>query len=364
VRSVKGRDDDVGADPDPAIETIRGPRRAALSARLASLRQLPVLQRLRGFREGGLLLAILVAGVIFASLDSSFIRIANLSNISSQISFLGVLAVTMTFVLISGEIDLSIGSMVSLSGVIFGLLLTHDINIWVAVVLTLLAGCAMGAVNGYLSVLLRVPTIIITLGMLSGYRGLSYYLSNGYPVTNYRKAGAFFIIGQNRFRGVVPYEAIILLVFAVISGVALRHTVVGHRIYATGSNRVAAELSGIRVNRVRVGVLVFNGFAAALAGMMAVSQVATADPNVGIGYELDVIAAVIIGGAKLGGGAGTVLGSVLGILLIGMIRNGLVIVGVSIYLLIIVSGLIVVVAVAIDRFVTSRTQGGGGIRAP
>ncbi len=307
-----------------------------------------------------MVVAVLVTGALFTALDPRFIGIGNLGNIASQISFEGVLAVSMTFVLISGEIDLSIGSMVGLTGVIFGIALqNYHVPIWIAVVIALLSGCLMGALNGMLSVLLRVPTIIITLGMLSAYRGFGYFISDGYPVENYPKTSAFFLIGQDRLFGVVPYDAIVLIVFAVISAVILRQTVIGHRIYAMGSNRRAAQLVGIRTNRIRVGVLVFNGFAAAIAGLLAVSQTATADPNIGIGYELDVIAAVIIGGAKLTGGAGTVLGSVLGMLLLGLIRNGLVLVGVSIYLLIVVSGLIVIVAVAIDRFYTRRRQGGG-----
>jgi ribose transport system permease protein len=346
--------DQARTDPAAASTTVAPPSRSRGRA---------VLDRLQQFREGGILLAVLVTGAVFTAIDPRFIAIGNLGNIASQISFEGVLAVSMTFVLISGEIDLSIGSMVGVTGVVFGLLMTQGANPWVAVVLSLLAGCSMGALNGVLSVALRVPTIIITLGMLNAYRGFAYLISNGYPVENYPKTSAFFSIGQDRLFGVVPYTAIILLVFALISAVVLRQTVIGHRIYAMGSNPRAAQLSGIRTSRIRIGVLIFNGFAAAIAGLMAVSQTATADPNIGIGYELDVIAAVIIGGAKLTGGSGTVLASLLGMLLLGLIRNGLVLVGVSIYLLIVVSGLIVILAVAIDRFVTRRRQGGGGVQA-
>ncbi len=353
MKSVVNPDEGLGAGPTPSS--------AAVEARLTRSRARAALERFQRFREGGMVVAVLVTGLVFTALDPRFAAIGNLANIASQISFEGVLAVSMTFVLISGEIDLSIGSMVGLTGVIFGLLLQSHVPIWLAVVLTLLAGCLMGGLNGGLSVLLRVPTIIITLGMLSAYRGFGYFISNGYPVENYKKTSAFFLIGQDRLFGVVPYGAIVLIVFAVISAIVLRQTVIGHRIYAMGSNRRAAELAGIRTNRTRVGVLVFNGFAAAVAGLLAVSQTATADPNIGIGYELDVIAAVIIGGAKLTGGSGTVLGSILGMLLLGLIRNGLVLVGVSIYLLIVVSGLIVIVAVAIDRFFARRSQAGGGV---
>jgi len=226
----------------------------------------------------------------------------------------------------------------------------------VAILVTLLAGCGLGALNGMLSVILRVPTIIITLGTLSAYRGLADQLANGYPISSFGLTWLFWDIGNNRLFGHVPYDAVILLVFALVSGFLLRRTTTGLHVYALGSNRRAAELAGLHVNRVRVGVLTFNGLASALGALLGVTQAQTADPNLGTGYELDVIAAVIIGGAKLTGGSGTVLGSVLGLLLIKMIQNGLVIAGVSIYLLVVVSGLVVIVAVAIDRFFSRRRE--------
>ena len=303
-----------------------------------------------------MIIAILLTGTIFALINSTFVDPLNLENIASQISFIGVLAVSMTFVLVTGEIDLSVGSMVAVAAVVFGLLLQGGVSIWVAIPLTLLAGCGMGAVNGILSIILRVPTIIITLGMLNGYRGLADQLANGYPIQNYSTSGVLWDLGNKRLFGHIPYDALVLVIFALVAGYVLRRTTTGLHVYAMGSQRRAAELAGLHVNRIRMGALVFNGFAAGIAALLAVAQSQTADPNLGTGYELDAIAAVIIGGAKLTGGAGTVLGSVLGLLLIGMIRNGLVIVGVSIYLLVVVSGLVVIAAVAIDRFFARRRE--------
>lgn len=303
-----------------------------------------------------MIVVIVLTGTIFALLNSIFIDVENLTNIASQISFIGVLAVSMTFVIITGEIDLSVGSMVAVAAVVFGLALQDGVPMWAAIILTLLAGCGMGAVNGALSIILRVPTIIITLGMLSAYRGLADELANGYPISNFAKTGAFWKVGDERLFGHIPYDALVLLVFALVSSYVLRRTTTGLRVYAMGSDRRAAMLAGLRVNRIRMGVLIFNGFAAGIAALLAVAQAQTADPNLGTGYELDAIAAVIIGGTKLLGGSGTVLASVLGMLLIGMIQNGLVIVGVSIYLLVVVSGLVVISAVAIDRFFTRRRE--------
>jgi ribose transport system permease protein len=313
-------------------------------------------RRLQYFREGGLVIALLLSALIFTLINSVFAEPRNLENISSQITYEGVIAVSMTFVIVTGEIDLSVGSMVAVTAVVFGIMLKDGLPMWAAILVTLAAGCGLGAVNGILSVLLRVPTIIITLGTLSAYRGLADQLANGYPISGFPVSGWFWDIGQKRVFGHIPYDTIVLVVFAVISGFVLRRTTTGLHVYAMGSNRRAAELAGLHVNRIRVGALAFNGFASGLGALLAVSQAQTADPNLGTGYELDVIAAVIIGGAKLTGGSGTVLASVLGLLLIKMIQNGLVIAGVSIYLLVVVSGLVVIAAVAIDRFFTRRRE--------
>ncbi len=307
-----------------------------------------------------MVLAVVVTAIVFTALAPRFMSPVNLANIASQISFLAILAVSMTFVIISGEIDLSIGSMVGLASVVFGLLLRGGVDIWLAASLTLLAGIGMGLLNGALSLALKVPSIIITLGMLSAYRGLGYYLSDGYPITDYPKDSLFWDLGQQRFLGLIPYNAVVFLVFAIASGIVLRWSVFGHRLYAMGSNFRAARLAGIGTSRIKLSVLAFNGLAAALAALLVTAQSGTADPNVGVGYELDAIAAVIIGGAALTGGSGTVLGSVLGMLLIGMIRNGLVLIGVSIYLLIVVSGLIVIVAVAANLVVERRRADASG----
>jgi ribose transport system permease protein len=325
--------------------------RAGRAERLSS-----AYRRIQLFREGGLVVALVITGVIFTLVNSTFAETLNLENIASQISFVGVIAVAMTFVLITGEIDLSVGSMVAVAAIVFGLCLQDGMAVWQAIALTLLAGSGMGAVNGALSLILRVPTIIITLGMLSVYRGLADELANGYPVGPFKQQSAFWNVGSEKLYGHVPYDALVLIVFAFLAAYVLRRTTTGLHVYAMGSDRRAAERAGIHVHRIRFGVLVFSGFASALAALLAVAQAQVADPNLGTGYELEAIAAVIIGGTKLTGGSGTVLGSVLGMLLIGMIQNGLIIAGVSIYLMIVVSGLVVIAAVTIDRFFTRRRE--------
>ena len=292
--------------------------------------------------------AIVVTATIFALINSTFAQVQNLTNIASQISFIGVLAVSMTFVLITGEIDLSVGSMVAVAAIVFGRALEGGIPIWIAIVLTLLAGCGMGAVNGALSIILRVPTIIITLGMLSAYRGLADQIANGYPVENFSKSSAFWRVGDGQLFNHIPYDALVLLGFALISGYVLRRTRTGLHIYAMGSDRRAAALAGLHVNRIRMGVLMFSGLASAVAALLAVAQSQVADPNVGTGYELDAIAAVIVGGASFFGGVGTAGGTLIGALIIGFLRNGLNLLDVSAYWQMIVIGAVIVAAVCID----------------
>jgi ribose/xylose/arabinose/galactoside ABC-type transport system permease subunit len=304
-------------------------------------------RRLQLFREIGMVFAILLIGSVFTLINPVFADVENLSNIASQIAIVGILAVSTTFVLVTGEIDLSVGSMVAVAAVVFGLLLQADVPLGAAIVLTLLAGCAMGAINAGLSIGLNVPTIIITLGMLSGYRGLAFLLSDGYPIERFEKTAWFWNVGDGKLAG-VPYDAIVLLVFALASGYMLRSTRLGLHVYAMGSNRRAAEVAGLRVDRIRTGALVFNGFAASLASLLAVAQASVADPNLGTGYELDAIAAVIIGGASFFGGVGTVGGTLIGALIIGFLRNGLNLLDVSAFWQMIVIGVVIVVAVWID----------------
>lgn len=303
-----------------------------------------------------MVVAILAIGAGFTAANARFGSVTNLSNVVSQVSFVGVIAVSSTFVLITGEIDLSVGSIVAVASVLLGELLQAHVEIWLALLLTLLGGAAMGAFNGLLSLVIRVPTIIITLGMLTAYQGVADQISNGYPLQNFNANTSFFNILQGKLWGAVPYDALVFLGFAVLAAITLRRTTVGLRIYAMGSNRWSAELAGIRLKRIQVGVLTLNGAAAALSGILGVGFTGTGDPNSGTNYALYAIAAVIIGGAKITGGAGTVLGSVLGILLLQEIQDGLVIIGVPIYVLLIVSGSVVVVAVGINALVTRRSN--------
>jgi ribose transport system permease protein len=317
----------------------------------------------RGWRQDvGLVVGIVVIGVYFTSRNSVFLSLENLGNIAQQSTFLGLLTVGMTFVVVSGQFDLSVGSMFGLSAIVFAVALEAGWNVWMAALAGVASGAGLGLTNGLLSVLLRVPVIIITVGTLSIYRGTSYWISDGFPISSFGQSSGLFKFGQGRLipwpSGLdwIPDLVLALAGVALLGHLLLGRTAFGQHAYALGSNRRAAQLAGVHVNRVQVGVLTLLGVTAGVAGVLGVAEAGSADPNGGVGYELDVIAAVIIGGAAITGGRGSVLASLLGILLIGEVRNGLVISGVSLYGQLVVSGVLVVAAVAVDRLVTGRGE--------
>ena len=345
---------------------------AGSSARLQTAAALarPLGKRLgRGWQqEVGLVVAIVLLGAYFTSRNGVFLSLENVGNIAEQSTFIGMLAVGMTFVVVSGQFDLSVGSMFGLSGIVFAVALEAGWNVWPAAIAGIASGVGMGLTNGLLSVLLRVPVIIITLGTLSIYRGTSYWISDGFPVSDFGQSSRLFKFGQGDLipwpsaLDWIPDLVLALAGVALLGHLLLSRTAFGQHVYALGSNPRAAQLAGAHVNRVQVGVLTLLGLTAGIAGVLGVAQAGSADPNGGVGYELDVIAGVIIGGAALTGGRGSVLASLLGILLIGEVRNGLIISGVSLYGQVIVSGVLVVAAVAVDRLITGRGERQASLR--
>jgi ribose/xylose/arabinose/galactoside ABC-type transport system permease subunit len=318
-------------------------------------------------QEVGLVVAVLLLGVYFGSRNGVFLSLKNLGNIAEQSTFLGLLAVAMTLVVVSGQFDLSVGSMFGLSAIAFAVALGAGWNVWLAALAGIASGTGMGLTNGLLAVFLRVPVIIITLGTLSIYRGTSYWISGGFPVSNFPQSSALFAFGQRRLvpwpsaLDWIPDLVLALAVVALLGHLLLSRTAFGQHVYALGSNRRTAQLVGVHVNRVQIGVLTLLGVTAGIAGVLSVAETGSADPNGGVGYELDVIAAVIIGGAAITGGRGSIPASLLGVLLIGEVRNGLVISGVSLYGQVIVSGVLVVAAVAVDRLITGRGDRTGSL---
>lgn len=314
--------------------------------------------RLLGARETGVFLAFLVMCAFLALTTDSFLTVANLLNVGRQVSLLGIMAVGMTFVLISGEIDLSIGSTYALAGLGAGMAIVAGYGVAPAIALGLSLGVLVGLINGLLSTFGRLPSLIATLGMMSVIRGVALLMTNGEPVTVNTRNGAdpgvletFLALGQGRIGDLVPMQLVFFILAAVLGWVLLSRTSFGFRIFSVGGSPKAARVSGINVDAVKIWAFVVMGVLAAAAGILSMAFLPSGQAGrTGIGLELDVIAAVVVGGASLAGGSGSILGTVLGVLIIGVLRNGLVLSGVSPFTQEVMIGLVIIVAVAIDRW--------------
>lgn len=297
----------------------------------------------------------LLLGAGLSVTTEQFLTADNLLTVARQFSVIGIMAVGMTFVIVAGEIDLSVGSVLALCGCLVAQrVVEHGWPVWLAVPAGLGMGMAAGLLNGWLTVAMKIPSFIITLGTMSILRGLTYVLTQAFPIAGLPEE--FRFLGYGTVLGVsVPVVAMGLV--ALAGGTVLGGTRLGRYVYATGGNIEAARLSGIDTDAVRIFAFALLGTLAGLAGILNAAWVTVAQPVAGAGYELDVIAAVIIGGASFSGGKGTVMGTMIGATLMGVLRNGLILVGVDVYWQQVVIGGVIVLAVMLDRLRRS------GIRA-
>jgi inositol transport system permease protein len=294
----------------------------------------------------GLLLVILLVGLFLSLSSDSFMSVANLTNVARQVSINGILAVGVTFVLLTGGVDLSLGSVVALSGVACATF-AHpgDHSVFVPIAVGLLTGAACGLVNGTLVTLGGVAPFIVTLGMMTIARGLALIFSGGRPVAD--MSNELTALAGDLFGIPIP-----MLCFAGVAAAAwffLSNFRLGRHIYAVGGNENAARAAGVPVEQVKLFAYGLCGLLAGLAGVVLAARITTGQPNAGQAYELDAIAAVVIGGTSLAGGVGTITGTLLGVLLIGVINNGLDLQGVSSYYQAVIKGVIIVGAVWLDR---------------
>lgn len=280
-----------------------------------------------------------------------FLTQSNLFSVARAFSYIAIIAIGEAMVIISGGVDLSVGSIYGFGGLVGAITMsTWGLPIPIGILMGLAVGAAFGLVNGLLITKIGMPPFIVTLGMLSVVRGLAYAVTSGYPV---RTPVGFNALGQG-YVGVVPLPVIYLVFLAVIFSFFLKKTVLGRRIYAIGGNEEAARTSGIRVHNVKLVVYVLAGALAAFAGLTATARLGVAQSTAGVGYELDVVAAVIIGGASLSGGKGSILGAILGAAIMGVLRNGLVLLNVSAYWQQAVIGLVIIAAIAADQWRQNR----------
>lgn len=307
-------------------------------------------QAWRNFIQVAGILPILVAiCIIFSIVSPSFLSPGNLINVIRQASINIVLATGMTFVILTGGIDLSVGSILGVTAVV-GVLVSLIPGLGLlAIPAALLAGLGLGLLNGSLIAYLGLPPFIVTLGSYTALRGVAYLVANGTTVLNRNLNFAW--IGNN-YLGPIPWLVVIALLAVVASWFVLRRTVLGRHIYAVGGNIRAARLTGIKVSRVLLFVYGVSGLLSGLGGIMSASRLYSATGMLGQGYELDAIAAVILGGTSFTGGIGTIWGTLLGALIIALLNNGLTLMNVSFFWQLVVKGLVIIIAVTIDKLRT------------
>lgn len=312
--------------------------------------------------EGRAFFALIAIIAVFSILSPVYFTVNNFLIMSSHVAIFGLLALGMLMVILTGGIDLSVGSTLALCGMVAGFLM-HGATlegfgvvlyppVWAIVVITIAVGCVVGAVNGVLIAFFKVPAFVATLGVLYVARGLALLMTNGLTFNNLRGSeelgnNGFEWLGFNRLFG-VPVGVWVLVIVAIIASILLTRTAFGRWVYSTGGNLRAAELSGVPVKFTTVTVYVLSGACAAIAGLVLSSQLTSAGPTAGTTYELTAIAAVVVGGAALTGGRGNVRGTLLGAFVIGFLADGLVLIGVSSYWQTVFTGAVIVLAVLLN----------------
>ncbi|TDL78336.1 ABC transporter permease [Palleronia sediminis] len=336
------RTDPARTDPQPSPAAAHGPTSARARA----------VERLQRY---GIFLALVVVCLALTALNEFFLTPRNIVNVLRQTSINGILAIGLTFVILARGIDLSVGSVVALAGVIAASLATTSSGaavaggpypVAVALAAGIAVGAACGAASGAVVARFNVPAFVATLGMLSAARGLTLLYSEGRPVP--ALTDEFRWIGTGDLFG-VPMPVVLFIAVFLASWWVLGQTRFGRHVYAAGGNPHAATVSGINVRRIRFAVFVISGALAGLAGMILAARTGSALPQAGVAYELDAIAAVVIGGTSLAGGVGRVTGTVIGALLIGVVNNGLDLMGVESYYQLVIKGLLIVAAVMLDQ---------------
>jgi ribose transport system permease protein len=303
-------------------------------------------------QEGVLLLVLLVLCVALSRLSPVFASERNIFVLLSQMSMTMITAIGMTLLIIDGEVDLSVGSMQAFAGVVAMQVLNATTNLWAGIGIAILVGVVVGLVNAGLTLGLHINSFIVTLAMLTIVRGLAYTFTdaavqNGHKLESFRAIGTGFIL-QLPIIGRIPWPVVITAVIFVIFVFILNRTTLGRYIYAVGGNARAAALAGVRVNAVKTFCFVTTSVLAALSAFILISRMNSGQNNAGFGFELQVIGAVLLGGASLAGGQGTLLGTLLAVLLLGALNNGIVLLGINSSWQVAVNGLVILIAVFLD----------------
>lgn len=297
-------------------------------------------------RESSLIIALVIMTLIFSLINPIYISFDNFKDIIEQTTIVGLMAIGITGVIISGGIDLSLGSALALSGVIVAKLVVSGLNPLICIIIGLVTGFILGGVNGLMVTRLKLQPFIATLGTMSVYRGLSYVITKGLPVINIPASYRFIVDGE--LFGFIRISVFIFLGFAVVCHILFKYTRFGNYVYAIGGNEESARLSGVKVDFNKTMVYAVGMVGTALAAMILLGKLGTGEATAGQGYELNAIAAVAIGGTSMAGGRGGVIGTVLGAILFSGLKVGLIVVGVDTFWQYIATGIVIVVAAYVE----------------
>lgn len=299
-------------------------------------------------KKSGSVIGLVVLFVVIACLNSSFIDAGNLKNLLRQVSINALISFGMTFVILTGGIDLSVGSILALSSALMGSFIVSGLDPILGIVVACLIGAALGSVNGLIITYGKVAPFIATLATMTIFRGLTLVYTNGNPISGLTEDEAFLNFGQGYFFD-LPVPAVMMLIMFGILYFILHKTPLGRKTYAVGGNEKVSFIAGIKINRIKIFAYTVTGMLCGMAGAILTSRLNSAQPTAGTGYELDAIAAVVLGGTSLSGGKGRIVGTLVGALIIGTLNNGLNILNVSSFYQQVVKGIVILLAVLMDR---------------
>lgn len=301
------------------------------------------------YHKLGPLIGLIVLIVVVSSINNVFLSTGNLLNLLRQVSVNGLIAFGMTFIILLGGIDLSVGAILGYSSAIMASLVVAGQPPLVAILACVLVGALLGTVNGLLVAYGKIAPFIATLATMTIFRGFTLIFTNGNPISGISSGGNLFhFIGRETVLG-VPFPILIFAVIFILLFVLLHKTAFGRKVYAIGGNEKAAHIVGIHIAKVKILVFGLSGVMSAISGIIITSRLGSAQPNAGISYELDAIAAVVLGGTSLSGGRGRLFGTLVGVLIIGVLNNGLNILGVSSFYQEVAKGVVILIAVLLDR---------------
>ncbi len=293
------------------------------------------------------LAGLIVVSVLMGFASDNFFSVSNILNVLRQVSIVAILAVGMTFVILTGGIDLSVGAVMALAGTMAAGLMVHfGMPGWVGLLSGIGIAIGLGLFNGLLIAWGRMPAIIVTLATMGIARGAGLIYSGGYPISGLPSWISWFGVGRV---GMIPVPVIAMLIVYALAWALLERTPFGRHVYAIGGNELAARLSGVKTPRIKIAVYVISGFTAGLAAVILTGRLMSGQPNAGVGFELDAIAAVVLGGTAINGGRGLILGTLIGAVLLGILNNGLNLMGINPYLQDIIRGFIILLAIGIGR---------------